>query len=161
MVPPDSYADEPWGDRCLANYTVRGKEPFNAEARTETLADSFVTPTERHFRRNHGPIPRLDAQAWTMAVEVDVSVAGDARRSTRTVTRADLARLPQFEVVAVLECAGNRRDGLKAIKAVDGVTWGAGTAANARWGGCRLRDVLGAAGVPTDLCDPFYAEPRH
>ncbi|KAJ1735614.1 hypothetical protein LPJ61_000452 [Coemansia biformis] len=161
MVPPDSYADEPWRDRCLANYIVRGKEPFNAEARTDTLVDSFVTPTELHFRRNHGPIPRLDDQEWSMAVEVCVDAAAPVRRCSRVVRKCDLARLPQFEVVAVLECAGNRRDGLKAIKPVDGVTWGAGTASNARWAGCRLRDLLAAAGVPTDLCDPFYAAPRH
>ncbi|KAJ2708792.1 hypothetical protein H4R19_004572, partial [Coemansia spiralis] len=108
MVPPDAYTDEPWHDRCLANYVVRGKEPFNAESCTGALVDSFVTPTERHFRRNHGPIPHIASDEWTMTVEVDVCAGSDVRRSTRTVTRGDLARLPQFEVVAVLECAGNR-----------------------------------------------------
>ncbi|KAJ2781680.1 hypothetical protein H4R18_002733 [Coemansia javaensis] len=155
MVQPEAYADEPWGDRVEANYIVRSREPFNAEARMDGLVDSFVTPTERHFRRNHGPIPNISGAEWTMTVH------GVGAGGARVVRLGDLARLPQFEVVAVLECAGNRRDGLQAIKPVNGVTWGAGTASNARWGGCRLRDVLGAAGVPTDLCDPFYATSRH
>ncbi|KAJ2544302.1 hypothetical protein EV175_005906, partial [Coemansia sp. RSA 1933] len=67
----------------------------------------------------------------------------------------------QFEVVAVLECAGNRRDGLKAIKPVNGVIWGPGTTSNAQWSGCRLRDLLVLAGIPGNLCDPFYRRTRH
>ncbi|KAJ2125454.1 hypothetical protein IW147_000803 [Coemansia sp. RSA 720] len=157
MAVTETYVDEPWCDRKLDNYIIRAKEPFNAEAKTDMLVDSFVTPTDRHFRRNHGPIPNLDGNMWSMTVEIETG----AGRTTRTVGLADLARLRQFEVVAVLECAGNRRDGLKAIKDVNGVTWGAGTASNARWGGCRLRDVLVAAGVPADLDDAVYATPHH
>ncbi|KAJ2357459.1 hypothetical protein IWW50_002471 [Coemansia erecta] len=157
MPVTETYDDEPWSDRKLDNYIIRAKEPFNAEARTDRLVDSFVTPTEKHFRRNHGPIPNLDARTWEMTVDV----VADETCTTRTVGLADLAKLPQYEVVAVLECAGNRRDGLKAIKEVSGVTWGAGTASNARWGGCLLRDVLAAAGVPADLGHAMYAAPRH
>ncbi|KAJ1645844.1 hypothetical protein J3B02_002191 [Coemansia erecta] len=155
-----SYADEPWADRSLENYVVRAKCPFNAEVKLDKLVEHFVTPTERHFRRNHGPIPNIDEKAWSMIVEINTQEP-TARQSTHTVTLADLQRLRQFEVVAVLECAGNRRDGLKAIKPVNGVIWGAGTASNSQWAGCRLRDVLVAAGVPANLCDPFYETPRH
>ncbi|KAJ2805038.1 hypothetical protein H4R20_002259 [Coemansia guatemalensis] len=160
MASADAYADEPWGHRHLPNFIVRSKEPFNAEACPDRLVDSFITPTEQHFRRNHGPIPNIDAQAWSMSIEINAESSSVAKVK-RTLRLDDLSKLPQFEVVAVLECAGNRRDGLKAIKPVNGVTWGAGTASNARWGGCRLRDVLAAAGVPAHLCDPFYANPRH
>ncbi|KAJ2161589.1 hypothetical protein GGF46_001359 [Coemansia sp. RSA 552] len=154
------YGGEPWADRKLSNYIIRAQEPFNAESRTEDLVQSFVTPTDSHFRRNHGPIPDIDGREWTMSIDVCTS-APAVPRTTQTLGLRDLEAHPQFEVTAVLECAGNRRDGLKAIKPVNGVTWGAGTASNAHWGGCRLRDVLAAAGVPTDLSDPFYSVARH
>ncbi|KAJ1719580.1 hypothetical protein LPJ53_005686 [Coemansia erecta] len=156
-----NYRDEPWSDRNLSNYYVRAKEPFNAEAKLDGLVEHFVTPTERHFRRNHGPIPNISESDWSMSVEINTGSLPTATCGTRTVTFRDLSRLRQFEVVAVLECAGNRRDGLKAIKPVNGVIWGPGTASNSQWGGCRLRDVLVAAGVPADLCDPFYETQRH
>ncbi|KAJ2228052.1 hypothetical protein IWW45_006766 [Coemansia sp. RSA 485] len=156
----DGYGDEPWSDRSLENYVVRAKHPFNAEVKLDKLVEHFVTPTERHFRRNHGPIPNIDGDAWTMTVEINTR-RPSVRKSVHTVALADLRRLRQFDVVAVLECAGNRRDGLKAIKPVNGVIWGAGTASNSQWGGCRLRDVLVAAGVPASLSDPFYDTPRH
>ncbi|KAJ1891973.1 hypothetical protein LPJ66_006620 [Kickxella alabastrina] len=154
------YADEPWNDRHLSNYVVRAEKPFNAEVKLDKLIEHFVTPTERHFRRNHGPIPNLDPETWSVTVEIN-SLASSAPQRTKVFRLSDIQRLQQFEVVAVLECAGNRRDGLKAIKPVNGVIWGAGTASNAQWGGCRLRDVLVAAGMPSNLCDPFYETPRH
>src|SRR6267154_1503855 len=51
----------------------------------------------------------------------------------------------QVEVVAVNQCAGNRR-GLFTPR-VPGVQWGGGAMGNARWRGVRLREVLQRAGV--------------
>ncbi|KAJ1664521.1 hypothetical protein EV178_004034 [Coemansia sp. RSA 1646] len=152
-----AYENEPWRDRHLPNYIVRAKEPFNAEAKLDKLIENFVTPTENHFRRNHGPIPDIAAEEWSMSIEVSCKPMS----CTKTVTLHDIKSLEQFEVVAVLECAGNRRDGLKAIKPVNGVIWGPGTASNSQWSGCRLRDLLVSAGVPANLCHPFYRTPRH
>ncbi|KAI8324953.1 sulfite oxidase-like protein [Martensiomyces pterosporus] len=154
------YKDEPWSERTLSNYIVRAKEPFNAEAKLDRLVENFVTPTDRHFRRNHGAIPNLDGPSWQMSIEI-ASACPSVKQHSVSVGISDLFKLQQFEVVAVLECAGNRRDGLKAIKPVNGVIWGPGTASNAQWGGYRLRDMLVGAGVPANLCDPFYATPRH
>ncbi|KAJ2548538.1 hypothetical protein EV175_004790, partial [Coemansia sp. RSA 1933] len=99
-----AYKNEPWRDRHLSNYIVRAKEPFNAEAKLDKLVESFVTPTENHFRRNHGPIPDIDGEKWTMSIEV----ACKHNACTKTVTLSDIQAQEQFEVVAVLECAGNR-----------------------------------------------------
>lgn len=152
------YNDEPWTERSTQNYIVRAEKPFNAEAKLDGLADYFITPTERHFRRNHGPIPNINGDTWSMAIDVGCK----GKHSQRTVQLGDMERLPRFEVVAVLECAGNRRDGLQAIKDVNGVIWGPGTASNSKWSGWRLRDLLvEAAGLPGDLGDPFYDQPRH
>ncbi|KAJ2849710.1 hypothetical protein IWW36_002437 [Coemansia brasiliensis] len=157
MPVSEDYNDEPWCDRDLNNYIIRSREPFNAEAKVDGLIDSYVTPVNKHFRRNHGPIPNLDKESWNVTIEVDTNEL----HISKTLNLNDLNQLPQFEVIAVLECAGNRRDGLKAIKEVNGVTWGAGTASNSQWGGCRLRDILVSIGVPKDLCSKFYEQVRH
>lgn len=47
----------------------------------------------------------------------------------------------------VLQCAGNRRKEMGAIKPVKGISWDNGVIANSRWSGLRLRDVLLRAGV--------------
>jgi sulfite oxidase len=41
-----------------------------------------------------------------------------------------------------LECAGNRRKEMDAIKKVSGILWDDGVVCNTKWGGVRLRDVL-------------------
>ncbi len=60
----------------------------------------------------------------------------------------DLRGFGRKKVVAVLECAGNRRDGLMEVAPIPGETpWGAGAVGNARWAGVPLREVLLEAGV--------------
>ncbi|KAJ2013123.1 hypothetical protein IWW57_006146, partial [Coemansia sp. S610] len=95
----DAYADEPWSDRTLSNYIVRAEHPFNAEVRLDKLVEDFVTPTDKHFRRNHGPIPNIDGSEWTMSVEIGCKAA-PARLGTKTIRLEDLVSLRQFEVVA-------------------------------------------------------------
>ena len=53
-----------------------------------------------------------------------------------------------YEVVATLQCAGNRRRGLIEVRDIPGeAPWGPGATGNARWRGARLADVLAAAGL--------------
>ena len=55
----------------------------------------------------------------------------------------DLRERPRRELTAVMECAGNRRNGLMAVAPIPGETpWGAGAIGNARWAGVPLREVL-------------------
>jgi sulfite oxidase len=55
--------------------------------------------------------------------------------------------LETYEVVATLQCAGNRRAGLVAVREIPGeAPWGPGATGTARWRGVRLADVLAAAG---------------
>jgi sulfite oxidase len=54
--------------------------------------------------------------------------------------------LEVHEVVATLQCAGNRRAGLAAVRDIPGeAPWGPGATGTARWRGVRLADVLAAA----------------
>jgi DMSO/TMAO reductase YedYZ molybdopterin-dependent catalytic subunit len=50
-------------------------------------------------------------------------------------------------VTATIQCAGNRRNEMTAVKPVKGGFWDIGAIGNAEWSGVRLRDVLLAAGV--------------
>jgi len=122
---------------------VHGLEPFNAEPPRTALAERAVTPVERFYVRNHGPVPALDADALRLTVgglverPLELSLAA---------LRAGL--LPLAEVAATLQCAGNRRAGLAEVRAIPGeAPWGPGATGTAIWRGVRLADLLAAAGV--------------
>jgi len=120
---------------------VREAEPLNAGPPPELQRAAFVTPTELFFVRNHAPVPRLDPDAFRLAVR------GLVERSLE-LSLAELGeRFPRAEVTATLQCAGQRRDELAAVRPVPGeLPWGAEPVSNACWAGVRLADVLTAAG---------------
>ena len=62
--------------------------------------------------------------------------------TARDFSLKDLEAMPKAEVVATLQCGGNRRGGLDAHKRTSGNSWGAGAISNAKWGGVYLRHVL-------------------
>jgi sulfite oxidase len=129
-----------WGKR--ADTIVHGDSPFNAEASPTALARSDITPVDTFYSRNHGPIPDINEDRWCLTVSGLVEHA-------LTVTLAELTdRFPIREVVATLQCAGNRRTGFNEVRTIAGQDpWGPGATSTARWRGARLADVLDAAGV--------------
>jgi hydroxyacylglutathione hydrolase len=120
------------------------EEPLNAETPLELLADRGLTPNERFFIRNHGPIPEVDPAAYRLTVRGLVS-------ETLTLSLEQLRqRFERVSVTAYLSCAGNRRSELAAISPIpDQEPWGPGATGNAEWGGFRLRDILQAVGLET------------
>jgi DMSO/TMAO reductase YedYZ molybdopterin-dependent catalytic subunit len=99
----------------------------------------IFTPNDRFFVRWHWPFPtEIDGAAFRLTVDGHVG-------KPLQLSLADLARLPQFEIVAVNQCAGNSRGVFE--PRVAGAQWRHGAMGNARWTGVRLRDVLEAAGV--------------
>jgi sulfite oxidase len=123
-------------------WRVHVPEPLNAETVPEALATPGPTPVDAFFVRSHGAIPHVDPAAWTLTVD------GLVRRPL-TLTLDDLReRYAGDAVTATLQCAGNRRTALLAVKAVPGeVPWDLGAIGTADWTGVRLRDVLRDAGV--------------
>jgi sulfite oxidase len=132
-----------WGKRT--GTTVHGDEPFNAEPARAALAEDALTPVDVFYSRNHGPIPDVDPDGWRLTVDGRVD-------HPLTLSLADLReRFPRREVVATLQCAGNRRLGLLGVRDIPGETpWGPGATSTARWGGAALADVLAAAGSAPD-----------
>ena len=100
-----------------------------------------VTPNDRFFIRYHlaGVPSAADMAGWSL------SIGGDAVDRPVRLGMQDLRALPSHEVLAVCQCAGNRRGYVDPH--VAGVEWTDGAMGCASWRGPALRDVLKAAGV--------------
>lgn len=129
-----------WGKR--PDMIVREGDPFNAESPRSALAQGSLTQIETFYVRSHGPVPDVDPAAWRLTVD------GLVEQPT-TFTLAELRdQFSEHDVVATLQCAGNRRAGLMAVRDIPGeIPWGPGATSTARWTGARLCDVLAAAGA--------------
>jgi sulfite oxidase len=113
----------------------RSARPLNYETPVGALG-TRITPVDRFYIRNHFDHPSLDAASWRLSIDglVDKPIV---------LALADLEKMKQVTVEAVLQCAGNGR-GLF-VPHVAGVQWQRGAVGNARWTGPRLRDVLALA----------------
>jgi sulfite oxidase len=126
---------------------VHTEEPFNAETGLVSLADP-VTDTDAFYVRAHGPVPEIDAGAWRL--RVDGLVQRELSLSLGTLREAFRER----SVTATLQCAGNRRAGLVAIRDIPGeAPWGPGATGTATWTGVALADVLALAGPIREASD--------
>jgi sulfite oxidase len=119
--------------------TVHEHEPFNAEPSRAALAAAPITATDAFYVRNHGPVPDAGASGWSLdvggLVERELGLGLD-----------DLRRFPERELTVTLQCAGNRRADLIAVRDIPGESpWGSGATGTARWSGVALADVLAAA----------------
>jgi DMSO/TMAO reductase YedYZ molybdopterin-dependent catalytic subunit len=123
--------------------TLLSDRPLNAETPAELLDDP-ITPTDRHFIRNNGAPPEgVDPEAWTLTVDGFVDKPMD-------LSIADLR--DRFEVVTmalVLECGGNGRAYFD--PPASGNQWTVGAVGCSEWTGVRLKDVLEAAGVQSNV----------
>lgn len=128
----------PYGTR--ADMIIHEDQPFNAESGLSALADP-LTPTDGFYVRAHGDVPDIDPSAWRLRVHG--AVQRELGLSLTTLREA----FPEREVTATLQCAGNRRAGLIAIREIPGeAPWGPGATGTATWTGVALADVLSLAG---------------
>jgi sulfite oxidase len=119
---------------------VHELEPFNAETGLVGLAEGAVTATDAFYVRGHGSVPSTDPATWRL--RVDGLVERELELSLSTLRETFRER----SVTATLQCAGNRRAGLAAIRAIPGeAPWGAGATGTAVWTGVALGDVLALA----------------
>ena len=128
--------------------TLSGKQPLikrsyrppNYETPVAYFGD-VITPNNRFFVRWHlMNIPLVEPAAWRLGV------GGDGATLEFELSLEQLQHdFEPVEVVAVCQCAGNRR-GLSDPH-VPGVEWGYGAMGNARWKGARLKDILARAGL--------------
>jgi sulfite oxidase len=129
----------PYGKR--ADLIVHEEEPFNAETGPAALAEGPLTAIDAFYVRGHGPVPEVDPSTWRL--RVDGFVERELDLSLTTLREAFRERT----LTATLQCAGNRRAGLIAIRDIPGeAPWGPGATGTAKWTGVALADVLALAG---------------
>jgi len=102
------------------------------------LLDSWVTPVELFYVRNHLPQPSVNLAEWRLAV------SGEVERPLE-LTFADLEEFEPATVTDTMECAGNGRAFYR--PRVPGIQWARGGVGNAVFSGPRLADLLRRAGV--------------
>lgn len=90
--------------------------------------DSFYTSNDDFYIIQHYNQPAIANDDYRLRITGLVN-------QPLEFTLAELKRMEKFEIVAGFECGGNRREMFH------------GLVGNAKWGGVRLRDLLGEAGV--------------
>ena len=113
---------------------VHQEQPLNAEPPGDLLRQSFLTPQQHFYVRTHGSIPAVDPTSYRLLI------TGMVQRK-RELSLDELRSMsPVHTVTATLECAGNRRDELMAVKPIPGeVPWRADVIGTAKWRGVPLR----------------------
>jgi cytochrome b involved in lipid metabolism len=122
------------------------RKPINAEPPNFLLTDSWITPTDLWFVRNHHPVVHIaDANSHPLTIEVEWAgqpAPGSTSISTTTITSSssgsgssgtgvtvvplaltvgDLkSQFPAHSIVATLQCGGNRRAEMSAIEKTNG-----------------------------------------
>src|SRR5260370_30638874 len=93
---------------------VHQEQPLNAEPPGDLLRQSFLTPQQHFFIRTHGSIPAVDPTSYRLLI------TGMVQRK-RALSLDELRSMsPVHTVTATLQCAGNRRDELMAVKPIPG-----------------------------------------
>jgi sulfite oxidase len=133
----DPYANEPQRHPALV---VVNDKPFNSETPNEAL-DTFLTPNELFYVRNHLMTPPVDATKYKLIVTGN-------NIATKEYTLDELQKkFKEHIITSTIQCAGNRRHEQHVVKPVKGLDWSIGAIANAKWTGVKLRDVLQDAGM--------------
>ena len=133
---------------------VHERDPYNAEPPRGALVGWPLTPVETFYGRNHGPIPDVDPGDWRLHIEGLVA-------RPMILSLGDLKeRFEYREVVATLQCAGNRRAGLIEVRNIPGeAPWGPGATSTACWGGVSLAEVLRAAEIGEEAAHVGFEAP--
>src|ERR1700742_1331370 len=119
-----------------ADLIIRKAGPFNAGPPLDLLRQSLITPNDLFFVRNHGNVPSIDPETYRLTISGLVE-------EPLSFSLADLRHYPKANVLATLQCAGNRRQEFMAFRAINGeVPWGPEAISTAVWGGVRLRHLL-------------------
>jgi sulfite oxidase len=125
---------------------VLSADPLNAEPPGNLLRQSFLTPRQLFYVRTHGSIPAVDPTSYRL------HLTGLVQRP-RDLSLDELRALaPARTVTVTLECAGNRRAELMAVRPIPGeLAWGGSVIGTANWRGVPLAEVLRAVGVRAEV----------
>ena len=113
------------------------KRPINAEPPESLLTQSWITPNDLWFKRNHHPIPAINEQDYSLTVNIPLAFAkpstksSHASTSTSSLSTDDIhdylsnnitskkytlqdlkTKFPTHTLVVSIQCGGNRRMGM-------------------------------------------------
>ncbi|KAL1122967.1 hypothetical protein AAG570_003291 [Ranatra chinensis] len=144
-VTPGDLSD-PYGNEPRRHPALRpsSEKPYNAEPPPELLVESFITPQELFYVRNHLPVPEVDAETY------ELEISGLGLKKDLKLSLKDLKKFPKHTVTAAVQCAGNRRSEMTKVKPVKGLNWGHAAIGNATWTGVKLCDLLKHLGLKDD-----------
>jgi sulfite oxidase len=147
----DPYSMEPERHPALL---VRCLQPFNAESPKSLMSESYLTPNTLWYCRHHHPVPVVDPETFQLDVKSQIHLSKDGEMTFNNIKSLSLkdiqTKYKKYEVVATMQCGGNRRDDLNKAGKAQGLCWDIGAISTAKWGGARLRDVLAdVAGIHT------------
>ena len=140
---PDMFETDPERNPDLLGTT---KKPWCGEPYLPRLVENYLTPNDLFYVRNHLAVPVIEEDEYRLEVK-GIGV------TSHTFTLEDLkTKFPKYEVVSTLQCAGNRREDFQDEERQIFISphWISGAISNAKWGGCRLRDVLEYCGMDVD-----------
>jgi len=138
------FKDEP--TRLLDFFTVLSEHPFNAETKSEHLDGNYITDNKAFYIRNHLPVPATNEEDYTLEINID--------DKQHLITLQQLKTgFPQKEIIATLQCSGNRRNQM--LPKTQGLPWGIGAIGTAKWKGVTGYDVLHSVGFANEMDTKF------
>ncbi|KDO25847.1 hypothetical protein SPRG_08791 [Saprolegnia parasitica CBS 223.65] len=141
------YANDPMRHPAMK---VNSHQPFNGEPPAELLMQSFITPNDLFFVRNHLPVPDVDAATHKLEL-FSPGLRTDDGQDRIALSIEDLkTKFKEHQIVTTIQCAGNRRAEMSHIKQVNGLSWDTTALSTAKWTGVLLSDVLAYYGVSDD-----------
>ncbi|TMW55782.1 hypothetical protein Poli38472_010664 [Pythium oligandrum] len=147
----ERYGDGPYSGDPTRHpaLKINSSMPFNAEPPPELLMESFITPNELFFVRNHLPVPDVDVENYRLKI----SGLGIMKGKEISFTMDELkSKFKHHTVATTIQCAGNRRAEMSGVKQVNGLSWDTTALSTANWTGVRLSDVLASVGVEEEDC---------
>ncbi|XP_011644963.1 probable sulfite oxidase, mitochondrial [Pogonomyrmex barbatus] len=139
--PYDPYSNEPIRHKTLI---INGNKPFCAEPPSPLLVESFLTPVDFFYVRNHLPVPEIDLKDYTL----ELAIEGTTKK---TLDFEMIKKYKKTTITAAVMCGGNRRSDMSKVKKLKGINWNVGAVGNATWTGARLCDVLKDLGINEDV----------
>lgn len=117
--------------------------PYNGEPPKGLLTQKDVTPNPLHFVRNHGGIPLIERDKFTLTLDGLVA-------NPKTYTLDDLmdeSKFPRMEKMVTIQCSGTRRIEQISLYAGQGdevpqAPWSEGAIGTAKWVGISLKKVI-------------------
>lgn len=121
--------------------------PYNGEPPKRLVTNKVITPNPLHFVRNHGGIPDIEKDKFTLELDGLVN-------NPRTFTLDELmdeSKFPRMEKLVTIQCSGTRR--IEQITEYAGqgdevpqAPWAEGAIGTAKWVGVSLKKVIKACG---------------